>query len=121
MLTRRAPDREGVMLRYRDVRRGMSVPDREADTVCVWLRLSGIVHSQDGLLRVRNPIYQTVFDNAWIRKNRNVNWSRKAAEVAAFAVGLLILVGAILAPFAFVQKNHAIAAQAKAEANASEA
>jgi hypothetical protein len=115
MLTKRAPDREAVLSRYRDVRRGLRVPDREADPVCTWLRLSGIVRAQDGRLRVRNLIYQTVFNSAWIRKNRKVNWARKAAQVASFAVGLLILVGAILAPFAIVQKNRAIKARADAE------
>ena len=121
MLTRRAPDREAVLLRYRDIRRGLPVPDRESDPVCAWLRLSGIVRSQQGLLQVRNPIYHTVFDNAWIRKNRNTDWSRKAAQVASIAVGLLLLVGAILAPFAYMQKNRAREAQAKAESSAREA
>jgi len=121
MLTKRAPDRQAVLLRYRDVRRGLSVADREADPVCSWLRLSGVVRSQDGLLRVRNPIYHTVFDNTWIRKNRSVDWPRRAAQIASFAVGLLILVGAFLAPFAWVQKNRAREAQVKAEASAREA
>lgn len=118
MLTKRAPDREGVLLRYRDIRRGFPVPDREADPVCAWLRLSGIVRAQDGRLRVRNRIYQTVFNSSWIRKNRKVNWARRAAKVASFAVGLLVLVGAILAPFAVMQRNRARKAQADAENNA---
>jgi AAA-like domain len=119
MLTNRALDREAVLLRYRDIWRGKPVPDREADPVCAWLRLSGIVSRQNHLLRVRNVIYQTVFDDAWIRKNRNVNWARAATRVAGVAVGLLILVAAILAPFAYLQRNQAIAARTIAEHNAS--
>jgi len=113
MLTIRARDREAVLLRYRDVRRGKQVRDKEADPVCVWLRLSGIVRRADGLLQVRNEIYRRVFDDTWIRKNRKVNWVKVAAYAAGAAFGLLILVAAILAPFAYVQRNDAIAAQKK--------
>src|SRR5262249_46460199 len=104
MLTKRALAREAVLLRYRDVWRGKLIPDRETDSVCAWLRLSGAVCRQNQLLKVRNSIYETVFDDAWIRKNRNVNWTRRAAWAAAAAVGLLLLVAAILAPFAYVQR-----------------
>jgi hypothetical protein len=121
MLTRRAPDREAVLLRYRDVWRGKPVPDREADPVCAWLRLSGIVRSDNGVMCVRNAIYRTVFDDAWIRKNRNINWGKVAAQAAAISLGLLLVVAAVLAPFAYVQRNQAIAARAIAEGNASEA
>jgi roadblock/LC7 domain-containing protein len=111
MLTIRAPDREAVLLRYRDVWRGKQVPDKEADPVCAWLRLSGIVRRTDGLLQVRNEIYRRVFDDAWISKNRKVNWARATAIAAGAALGLLILVAAALAPFAYVQRNDAVAAQ----------
>lgn len=121
MLTKRAPDREAVLARYREIRRGLPVPDGEADPICVWLRLSGVVRSADGVLRVRNRIYESVFDGAWIRKNLNVNWSKRAAQFALFALGLSVLVGAILAPFAYVQKERAKQAQARAEASAREA
>ena len=118
MLTIRAPDREAVLLRYRDVWRGKPVADREADSVCAWLRLSGIVRSEDGVLRVRNAIYQTVFDDAWISKNRSINWPRIAARAAVISVSLLVVVAAMLAPFAYLQRNQAIGARALAERNA---
>ena len=103
MLTKRAPDRDAVLLRYRDVWQGKQVANKEADPVCAWLRLSGVVRSAAGLLEVRNPIYRRVFDLAWIKRNRKVNWAKGAAWGAAGAVGLLVVVLAFLAPFAYMQ------------------
>ena len=68
MLTKRAPDRDAVLLLYLDVWKGKRVANKEADAICAWLRLSGIVRSSAGLLEVRNPIYRRVFDLAWIKK-----------------------------------------------------
>ena len=107
MLTTRAPDREAVLQRYRDVWKGKKVPDKEADAICAWLRLSGIVRSDSGFLKVRNLIYRSVFDAAWIRKNRKVSWARRAVWVGGVAVALLLVVGAVLAPFAYMQKRAA--------------
>src|SRR5260370_18553978 len=83
MLTIRAPDREAVLLLYRDVWRGKQVPDKEADPVCAWLRLSGVVRHTDRRLQVRNTIYRRVFDYGGIRKNRNCNWAIRPASAAA--------------------------------------
>ena len=108
MLTKRAPDREAVLLRYRDVWKEKKVPDQEADPVCAWLRLCGIVRSASGLLEVRNLIYRRVFDLPWIRRNRRVNWARRAAVGGAIAVGLFVVVMAILGPYALVKSKIAI-------------
>src|SRR5206468_43583 len=78
------------------------------DPVCAWLRLSGIVRRSDGLLKVRNTIYRQVFNDIWIRKNRKVNWARAALIAASVALGVLVLVAAALAPFAYLQRNEAI-------------
>jgi hypothetical protein len=115
MLTKRAPDRDAVLARYRDVWRGKRVPDREADPVSAWLLLSGVVRAEDGVLKVRNPIYRKVFDSSWIRKNRQVNWLRVAAYAGGTALGLLILIAAVLAPFAYIQRNKAIAEKVNAD------
>lgn len=111
MLTKRADDRDAVLRRYHEVLRGKQVPDKEADPVCAWLRLSGIVRRSDGLLQVRNAIYRRVFDDAWVRKNRKANWARVAAIAAGVALGILVLVAAILAPFAYRQRDQAISAR----------
>ena len=47
--------------------RGKRVPDKELDQVTSWLKLSGIVCRRDGLLRVRNAVYEQVFDERWAR------------------------------------------------------
>ena len=91
------------------------MPDREADPVSAWLLLSGVVRADDGVLKVRNPIYGKVFDGVWIRKNRQVNWLRVAAYTGATALGLLILIAAVLAPFAYIQRNKAIAEKVNAD------
>ena len=109
MLTIRAPDRESVLLRYRDVWQGKQVPDKQADPVCAWLRLSGVVRRVGGLLEVRNAVYRRVFDDAWIRRNRKVNWAKRAAWGGGVAVGLLIVVAAVLAPRAYRESQIATA------------
>lgn len=74
MLTVQAPSREAILSLYRNVWRGKEVPDLETDPVCSWLRLSGVVRSSNGLLKIRNAIYERTFDEHWIKKNRRVNW-----------------------------------------------
>ncbi len=51
---------------YRDVLIGKRVADDETNPVVPVLRLSGVVRVEDGLLKVRNRIYSTVFNAEWI-------------------------------------------------------
>ena len=59
-----SPKRLGV---YREIVRGARVPDEDLDPVRMSLKLSGLVVPGPSGLRVRNRIYQTVFDDTWIR------------------------------------------------------
>ncbi len=59
-----APKRLGV---YREIVRGARVTDEDLDPVKIALKLSGLVVPGPSGLRVRNRIYQTVFDETWIR------------------------------------------------------
>jgi len=111
----KAPHREGLLLRYRDMLKGKQVPDQEADPVCTWLKLSGIAKSEAGSLQVRNLIYRRVFDLQWVRKNRIINWPKRLARVALIAVALLVVVAAILLPFALVQRKAAETRRIEAE------
>ena len=79
MLTKKAFNREAVLRTYWNIRRGVEVPDKELDQVDNWLKLSGVVHRQNGMLRVRNPIYERVFDEGWARDHLrlHVNWRRR--------------------------------------------
>jgi hypothetical protein len=117
MLTRKAFDREAVLATYDTIRGGGRVADRELDQVASWLKLSGIVRRQDGLLRVRNAIYEHVFDQAWTRVHRrlHVNWRRRLTRVAAALLVVTVLATIPLAVYGFRQKGLADAARRQAE------
>lgn len=51
---------------YREIVRGARVPDEDLDPVKIALKLSGLVVPGADGLRVRNRIYETVFDEKWI-------------------------------------------------------
>jgi hypothetical protein len=109
MLTKKAFDREAVLRTYGSIRGGDRVPDKELDQVASWLKLSGIVCRRDGLLKVRNPIYEHVFDVRWARDHLrlNVNWRRRLARLAAALLVLTVLGTIPLAVFAWRQKIEA--------------
>src|SRR5262249_55309247 len=99
MLTKRAPDVEGVLTTYREIRAGNPSPDEEQSLVKSHLKLSGVVRRERAELRVRNPIYATVFDERWIKQHLRIDLVKRvklmivklAPYAAAAAVGLLIL------------------------------
>lgn len=52
---------------YKRVRSRETLPDSELDPILVALKLSGLIKANnDGILIIRNPIYERVFDKAWI-------------------------------------------------------
>jgi AAA-like domain len=84
MLTKGAPaaDRASVLLLYREIRLGFrTVRDEEQSVIKTHLKLSGIVRRDGGALRVRNKIYATVFDIAWIKEHLPPNWTRSIFTV----------------------------------------
>ncbi len=117
MLTRKAFNREAVLATYDTIRSGARVPDKEQDQIASWLKLSGVVRRQDGLLKVRNPIYEKVFDRRWARVHRrlNINWRRRLAQAAAALVVVALLVTAPLAVYAFRQRDVANEQRRQAE------
>ena len=54
---------------YGRVLAGKRVADAESNAIATALRLSGVVKSKGGWLRVRNRIYATVFNRVWVREN----------------------------------------------------
>jgi hypothetical protein len=117
MLTKKAFNREAVLEAYAAVRSGARVPDKELDQVASWLKLSGIVRRQAGLLRVRNAIYDRVFDQRWARVHRklHVNWRRRLTRVAA---ALLILTVLVTIPLAIYALRQQAAAEAERDESA---
>ena len=109
MLTKKAFNREAVLRTYWNIRRGRQVVDKELDQVDNWLKLSGVVRRQDGVLRVRNPIYERVFDERWARDHLrlHVNWRRRLATVAAALLVLTVVLTIPLAYYARRQKEEA--------------
>jgi hypothetical protein len=109
MLTKKAFDREAVLGMYGRIRGGERVRDKELDQVTSWLKLSGVVCRRGGLLRVRNAIYEHVFDERWTRDHLrlNVNWRRRLVKVATVLLILIVLVTIPLAIFAWRLKTEA--------------
>lgn len=78
MLIHRAPDRIGVLLTYRNIRRHRDVRDDAESLIKSHLKLSGIVkHDKRGALCVRNAIYYRVFDERWIKEHLRMSWIRR--------------------------------------------
>src|SRR5262249_51531340 len=54
---------------YAQVRQGKRIRDDVTNPLISILRLSGIAHVTGGYLRVRNRIYERVFDREWVKTN----------------------------------------------------
>ncbi len=113
-LLRATDDTDTVLARYAEIVKGKRVPDDDTDPITDVLRLSGIVKSENGTLKVRNRIYETVFDTKWIRKQttpaelrRQQDAYRKGFLRSVVFSGILGAVFSALALFAFVQANTA--------------
>lgn len=72
------------------------------------LKLSGLVAGENGSLKVRNPIYQSVFDNRWLDEHKPTNWKRYIT--ITMCVLLIIALGA-MGFYRFQQRQNAIAAE----------
>lgn len=111
---------------YLRIRRGEKVYDDNTNPLCSLLRLSGVVAPVQGLLRVRNRIYSSVFSPAWVQMNlpgEEVRRQRRAYQQgiwrAATAGGIGVLVFATLAAVAL--DRSATAHRASQEARNQEA
>jgi AAA-like domain len=91
-------ERRELLTLYRDVYSGAAVPYNERLQTQLYLELSGLVRVEQGLLHLRNAIYERVFNEEWINEqiqsavtppppSNNVNW----ALVLAVALGFLLL------------------------------
>ncbi|MFH7024434.1 MAG: AAA-like domain-containing protein [Heteroscytonema crispum UTEX LB 1556] len=104
MLTKRAPDAEGVLITYREIRRGRNnVLDEEQSIIKSHLKLSGAVKREGKVLQVRNLIYQMVFDNRWISTNLPVNWTKRLQQAAVGLIGSVLFLSVPLAVFGWYQ------------------
>jgi AAA-like domain len=83
-------DQERVLLLYRDIRKAKTVPDENLNSATNWLKLSGVVKRESGVLRVRNRIYAEVFTTQWATSSLKVNWTRRLTRAAAGVAALLV-------------------------------
>jgi WD40 repeat protein len=111
-------DVAGLLNLYGRVRKGKKVEDDETNPFVTILKLSGIARVEDGRLRVRNRIYERVFDQEWIEANmpdaeiRRQRAAYRKGLMRAAAIAAVIL--AAIASLAFVairQRNIARAAE----------
>ena len=114
MLTRRMRRtiEPGKLLRtYGKILRGRFVLDEEHSLIKNHLKLSGVVRREGTALRVRNPIYGTVFNRSWVNKvtaELPTNWRRRLTWIAAT---LIVLVLVTLIPLSGLAINRARAAE----------
>ncbi len=86
-LLRSEADLASLLDLYRKVRADKRVPDDETNPLCGILKLSGVVKEEDGLLKVRNLIYDRVFDSEWVVAHMPDAELRR--QKAAFRLGVL--------------------------------
>jgi hypothetical protein len=87
-----SPSREKMLRLYRRILQGKPVTDEEHAQAKTELKLSGLVRaSPQGLLEVRNRIYRTVFDHAWVEKTLQRLPARQFAWLVALVAVLALL------------------------------
>ncbi|MFW6732290.1 MAG: AAA-like domain-containing protein, partial [Synechococcus sp.] len=89
MLTKRAPEGYGTELlrTYRTIWQGKQpVADEEQNLVHSHLKLAGVVRRDGRQLVVRNRLYQTVFNAAWIEEHNPEDFWKRYGPVLKWAV-----------------------------------
>jgi WD40 repeat protein len=120
MLTKRAPDPE-VLTIYREIRWGKrAVVDEEQSLAKSHLKLSGVVRRENNVLRVRNQIYQQVFDYKWINKHLPFNlrdrWERLKPALP-YVIVMIVFSTLSTAVAWYIYEQNLIAQKALEEAN----
>ncbi|MBX7133085.1 MAG: AAA-like domain-containing protein [Fimbriimonadaceae bacterium] len=92
---------------YKKLRAGKRVPDNETNPLCALLKLSGVAKVESGNLKVRNRIYEHVFDRDWVEthlpdaeKRRQREAYRRGALKAVIwggSIALALIVLSVLA------------------------
>ncbi len=125
-MLRRETDHASLLTLYEDTLRGKPVRHDETNPLVNVLRLAGIVRVDDGLLRIRNRIYERVFDSAWVRESmpdaelrRQRAAFRRGALRVAGAGGVIVTVIVALAAWALYQGQRVEALYADSQAGLS--
>ena len=108
MLTKRAPDVEGVLTTYQEIHSDKRpVRDEEQSLVKSHLKLSGVVRREGIELQTRNRIYETVFDDQWVKEHLPVNWRKRFKYAASALLAILLILSPATAIYAW--KNNELA------------
>src|SRR5262249_52740792 len=107
-------DLASLLSLYAQVHRGKRVRDDVTNPLISILRLSGVALVTGGHLRVRNRIYEGVFDKEWVKTNmpeaelrrQRAAYRRGLLRATAVAALILILLSS-LSIYAFRQRNRA--------------
>jgi WD40 repeat protein len=114
-LLRSGADLTALLNLYAKVRRGKAVHDVDSDPLIPILRLSGVICEEKGLLRVRNRIYERVFDKDWVASNLpdfEVRRQREAYRRGMWRTAMVsLLILAVVSGFGLMalwQRNRAL-------------
>jgi formylglycine-generating enzyme required for sulfatase activity len=91
MLSKRSPNVARVLSTYKRIKSGKVVMDDERSITKSHLKLSGLVRSDQGILRIRNEIYNSVFNLRWIQENTPKNWQKTALISLGATLAILVL------------------------------
>ncbi len=118
----------GLLTLYGQVRKNKRVEEDETNPLVSVLGLSGITRVEDGRLKVRNRIYERVFNREWVRENmpdaevRRQRAAYRRGLIRAGAIAALIIASIMgLALVAVQQRNIARAEARRADRSAEEA
>jgi WD40 repeat protein/tetratricopeptide (TPR) repeat protein len=118
----RDEDRAAMLDLYEQVRRGRRVAYEKTNQLVDRLRLSGVVRVEAGHLRVRNPIYERVFDRTWVvanlpgaeKRRQRRAFRRGVLRGSAVAAALMAVMGG-LGALGWMEHRDALAAKYKNE------
>lgn len=127
-ILRSEADLANLLSLYAQVQNHKRVADEVTNPLVGVLRLSGITRVEDGYLRVRNRIYERVFNQAWVKANmpdaevqRQRAAYRRGLLRAAGVAAIILAVVSGLAIYAFQSRQQAIAQQRLADEQRSRA
>lgn len=85
------PHNISLLCTFRDIRLGRCpVHDEAQSPIKSHLKLSGVVYREGQVLRVRNPIYEKVFDRHWIQEHLPKSWWNTVPPSVKVAAGSII-------------------------------
>ena len=97
-----SPNKTKMLQIYEQILRGRPVLDEERSPAKNELKLTGLVRpAPQGKLEVRNRIYRTVFDRAWVQRNLPQSRTRQVALLTS----ILAIAAFIIAGYAIYQRQ----------------